>query len=173
MSITSREPRAGKYWVIERRSSHRFLLWNLNLFLPELSGGPFACRESFHVFTFRTCFTTQPASCTTYCQQGRCRQSSLLLDYFQKNLNLQPETTKRELASPCIHPPLCFIQYRPHIGTIWPKRVTLFLGNKTCVRMTKVSCSNVNFLPPRLFDCPWGHYARNMPKIWGLSWFYL
>ena len=36
-----------------------------------------ACRESFRVFTFRTCFTVQPAGRATYCQ-GKARYSWII-----------------------------------------------------------------------------------------------
>ena len=42
-----------------------FLTWTVGYILL---GCAAACRESFHVFTFITCFMTQPAGQCTYCQ---------------------------------------------------------------------------------------------------------
>ena len=36
------------------------------LLSTNVPGGPSACRESFRVFTFRTCYTNQQASHATY-----------------------------------------------------------------------------------------------------------
>ena len=43
-----------------------------------------ACRESFCVFTLRTCFTTQPAGHASYCR-GKARYSWIII---QKNITL-------------------------------------------------------------------------------------
>ena len=42
-----------------------------------LLGVSAACRESFHVFTLRICFTTQPAGPATYCR-GKARYSWII-----------------------------------------------------------------------------------------------
>ena len=60
------------------------------LFSTNVPGGPSACRESFRVFTFRTCYTKQQASHATYFQ-GKFRQGLLLQDYFPENIALQAE----------------------------------------------------------------------------------
>ena len=59
-------------------------------------GGSYACRESFHMFTFRAFFMTQPACPYSFCQ-SKARYS---LNIFQKNLTLQadvlPSTCTRQ-----------------------------------------------------------------------------
>ena len=55
-----------------------------------LLGVTAAYRESFHVFTFRICFMTQPASRYTYCQ-SKARYSWSI--FQKKNLILQAAET--------------------------------------------------------------------------------
>ena len=56
-------------------------------------------------------------------------------------------------------------EQRPHIGTIWQKRVRIFQGIKMCIIMALISCSDVIFCPTKLFDGIWGHLRAPMVTI--------
>ena len=86
------------FWIVEYRQfefkfHHRFIceasMWRTSKQIFFLFGSHFmgcivyilgcasACRESFRVFTFRSCNMAQPAGRYTYCQSKACYLSSI------------------------------------------------------------------------------------------------
>ena len=109
------------FWIVEYRQfefkfHHRFIceasMWRTSKQIFFLFGSHFmgcigyilgcasACRESFRVFTFRSCNMAQPAGRYTYCQS---KARYLCMEYYLKNLSLQADAQPSisESLEPC------------------------------------------------------------------------